>query len=66
MTRHFSPTERDAIVLYDHIITLLTKAELYDDETIILTSKLLLTSGVDNTLYHFVFDLINHVRESNR
>ena len=66
MTRRFSATERDAIILYDHILTLLTKAEIYDDEAIILASKMMLTSGVDNTLYHFVFDLINHVRERNR
>lgn len=66
MTHPFSTTERDAVILYDLILTLLAKAEIYDDGAIILASKMMLTSGVDKTTYHFVFDLINHVREINR
>lgn len=66
MTREFSNTERDAIVLNDLILTLLTRAEIYDDDAITLTRKLLVTSGVSKTQYHFIIDLIDCVREESK
>lgn len=64
MTRPFNKTSNyEAIVLHDHIITLLVKIEIMPPEVIANVKDMLVASKLDHHAHTFVVDLIDYVQE---